>query len=154
MEELSPGVVDELVASDDLEALTRRSTEPLKTSPTKPGKKLATTSSDPRVRVTVRVAPDLSQRVSYWADKAGISTNEYVIEAIESAIRRENADYDLPTLEIARLEQLKDVVASLSSDVQNLTAMTQTGFDSLAGLTRGDNYLMDDEDGELGGVSI
>lgn len=73
-------------------------------------------------------------------------------EAIEEKIRRENGDYDLPTLEIARLGQLIDQMASLSTNVANLERVTVTGFDSLMGLTRGDNYLLDDEDGEIGEV--
>ena len=64
--------------------------------------------------------------------------------------RRENLDYDLPTLEIARLNELVDQVAALAKNSANLERVVTTGFDSLIGLTRGDNYLLDDEDGELG----
>lgn len=57
---------------------------------------------------------------------------------------------DLPTLEIARLNQLIDQMKSLSTNVANPEAVTINGFDSLMGLTRGDNYLLDAEDGEIG----
>ena len=96
--------------------------------------------------------PDTDARVQYWAGKAGVSANEYIAEAVEEKIRRENGDYDLPTLEIARLGQLIDQMASLSTNVANLEQVTLTGFDSLLGLTRGDNYLLDEEDGEIGEV--
>lgn len=108
------------------------------------------TSSGPRVRETVRLHRDTKERASYWADKANISVNEYLVEAIEEKIRRENGDYDLPTLEIARLNQIIDQMAALSTNVGNLERVTVTGFDSLMGLTRGDNYLLDAEDGEIG----
>jgi hypothetical protein len=111
-------------------------------------------TSAPRVRVPVRVHPDTKERAAYWADRANISVNEYMAEAVEEKIRRENGDYDLPTLEIARLGQIVDEMASLSTNVGNLERITTTGFDSLMGLTRGDNYLLDPEDGEIGGDDV
>jgi predicted DNA-binding protein len=106
--------------------------------------------TDTRVRVPVRLPPDTKERARYWADKANISVNEYISEAVEEKIRRENGDYELPTLEQARMNQLIDEVASLSTNVANLETVTTTGFDALMGLTRGDNYLLDPEEGEMG----
>ncbi|MFJ5739979.1 hypothetical protein [Streptomyces microflavus] len=98
----------------------------------------------------VRLGSDDKQRAAYWADRRGFSSvNEYVAEAVVEKIRRENLDYDLPTLEIARLNELVDQVAALAKNSANLERVVTTGFDSLIGLTRGDNYLLDDEDGEL-----
>ncbi|UQA91369.1 hypothetical protein [Streptomyces halobius] len=106
---------------------------------------------DRRRGMFVRLDPDDKQRAEYWADKRGFSSvNEYVAEAVVEKIRRENLDYDLPTLEIARLNELVDQVAALAKNSANLERVVTTGFDSLIGLTRGDNYLLDDEDGELG----
>jgi hypothetical protein len=78
-----------------------------------------------------------------------MSANEYMEEALQQAIAHENRDYDLPTAEIARLNQLVDVVTNLSSNIKSLEDVTVSGFDSLLGLTRGDNYLLEQEDGEL-----
>lgn len=103
-----------------------------------------------RQRTVIRLHPDTKERAKYWAARANVSVNEYMAEAVEEKIRRENGDYDLPTLEIARLGQLIDEVRSLSVNVGNLETVTHQGFDSLMGLTRGDNYLLDPEDGELG----
>ncbi|KOT47137.1 membrane protein [Streptomyces rimosus subsp. rimosus] len=98
----------------------------------------------------VRLSSDDKQRAEYWADKRGFSSvNEYVAEAVAEKIRRENLDYDLPTLEIARLNELVDHVAALAKNSANLERVVTAGFDSLIGLTRGDNYLLDEEDGEL-----
>ncbi|MYR58404.1 hypothetical protein GTY54_19900 [Streptomyces sp. SID625] len=106
--------------------------------------------SSGRQGMFVRLSLDDKQRAEYWADKRGFSSvNEYVAEAVAEKIRRENLDYDLPTLEIARLNELVDQVAALSKNSANLERVVITGFDSLIGLTRGDNYLLDDEDGEL-----
>ncbi|WP_329142971.1 hypothetical protein OIU91_04605 [Streptomyces sp. NBC_01456] len=108
-------------------------------------------SSNGRQGMFVRLSSDDKQRAEYWAGKRGFSSvNEYVAEAVVEKIRRENLDYDLPTLEIARLNELVDQVAALAKNSANLERVVTTGFDSLIGLTRGDNYLLDDEDGEPG----
>lgn len=103
-------------------------------------------------RRPVRLHPDTDQRLLYWSGRRDLSANAYIVEAIEEKIRRENQDYDLPTLEIARLNQLLDEMAALTVNVGNLETVTLRGFDSLIGLTRGDNYLLEEEDGELGVV--
>jgi hypothetical protein len=103
-----------------------------------------------RVRKPVRLHPDTAQRVGYWATKRELSENEYMAVAIEEKIARENGDYELPTLEQYRLNQLIDEVRALSTNAANLEAVVTSGFDSLLGLTRGDSYLLDEENGELG----
>lgn len=100
-------------------------------------------------RVTTTLTSDEFERLTYWAAKRGMSVNEYIAEAIRQAIAWENQDYPLPTLEQARLNQLIDVVNILSSNVKSMEGVVQSGFDSLLGLTRGDNYLLKHEDGEL-----
>lgn len=97
------------------------------------------------VKLTVRLPEDLKENVSYWATRYGISMNDYIIDAIERTIRYENKDYDIPSAEIARLNQLIDVITSLSSNVKSLENVTISGFDSLLGLTRGDNYLLEED---------
>lgn len=100
-------------------------------------------------RMTLRLPEDEYERLQYWAARREMSVNEYMAEALQQAIKRENQDYDLPTAEIARLNQLVDVVTNLSSNIKSLEDVTVSGFDSLLGLTRGDNYLLEHEDGEL-----
>lgn len=100
-------------------------------------------------RMTVRLPESLYKNLMYWATRHQMNGNDYIIEAIEMAIRHENKDYDLPTLEIARLNQLIDGLAVLSQNVYSLEHIVTCGFDSLTNLTRGDNYLLESEDGEL-----
>ena len=100
-------------------------------------------------RVTATIPEELYQQLSYWATQHQCSVNEYLKDAIESAIKRENGDYDLPTLEQQRLNQLIDAMTVLSSNVQSMEQIVISGFDSLLGLTRGDNYLLEDEDGDV-----
>lgn len=102
-----------------------------------------------RVRKAIRLHPDTSERADYWAKKRGLTENEYMALAVEEKIARENGDYDLPTLEIQRLNQLIDEIKALSTNSANLERVVATGFDTLLGLTRGDSYLLDEENGEL-----
>lgn len=100
-------------------------------------------------RLTLRLTDEEFKLLEYWAARREMSINEYMIESLSHMIKRENGDYDLPTAEIARLNQLIEVVMSLSSNVKSLENVTVSGFDSLLGLTRGDNYLLEHEDGEI-----
>lgn len=109
-----------------------------------------TGKSPDRVRKAIRLHPDTAQRVGYWSAQRGLSENEYLVLAIEEKIARENGNYDLPTLEQHRLNQLVDEIRSLSTNTANLERVVTSGFDSLLGLTRGDSYLLDEENGELG----
>lgn len=107
-------------------------------------------AANARMGLFVRLSPEDRERAQYWCDKRGYpSLGEYVAEAVAAQIRRENGDYDLPTLEIARLTQMCDLVKALSANVANLERVTTTGFDAIIGLTKGDSYLLDGEDGEL-----
>lgn len=103
---------------------------------------------DPR-RVALRLHPDTYERVGYWADRKGVSRNDFMVEAIEGAIDRINGNYDLPTLEIQRVNQLVDMVGGLSSNVASLEAVVRSMANSLIGLAKGDSYLLDDDSGEL-----
>lgn len=103
-----------------------------------------------RIRKWMRLHPDTVQRVTYWSGKRDLTEQEYLEQAVEEKIARENGDYDLPTLEIQRLNQLIDEIRALSTNSANLEAVVTSGFDSLMGMARGDSYLFDDEDGELG----
>ena len=101
------------------------------------------------VRISLRIDTDTHERLKYWSARKQVSLNAYIMDAIELMIAYENGDYDLPTAEIQRVNQLIDVVQSLVSSVDNLQNVTINGFDALVGITRGDNYLLKEEDGEL-----
>lgn len=100
-------------------------------------------------RITATIPNDMHVQLQYWANKKGISVNQYLYEALERAIAWENQDYPLPTLEAARLNQLVELIGGLKADINNLQNMTNTGFDSLLTLTKGDNYLLDTDDGDI-----
>lgn len=100
-------------------------------------------------RLTATIKEEEYQQIAYWSEKHECSVNDYLREAILSAIKRENSDYDLPTLEQQRLNQLVDRVDVMSANMQSLEQVIVAGFDSLLGLCKGDNYLLENEDGEI-----
>jgi hypothetical protein len=114
------------------------------------GSSVDQSGNDRRERVFTRLSKDEKQRAEYWAQRRGFpSVNEYVAEAVAEKIRRENLDFDIPDILTARINQVVDELKAVSTNVANLERVSTMGFDSLIGLTRGDNYLLDNEDGEL-----
>ena len=92
--------------------------------------------SENKKRMTVRISDAEYATVQFWSSKFGISENDFVREAIALKIRHSNGDYDLPTAEIQRLNQLIDLIGSLSSNISNLDAQNRTvSYSALSSLT-------------------
>ena len=100
-------------------------------------------------RLTLRLPETDFEKLSYWAKKADMSINEFVPVLLDMYISIKNGDYQLPTLEIQRLNQLIETVNVLSRNMQSLESITVNGFDSLLSLTKGDNYLLEDDDSDM-----
>lgn len=111
-------------------------------------------AKDKRIRKSVRLHPDTVMHIDYWSRKHDMPENEYLIEAIEEKIARENGDYALPTLEQQRLNQLIDEVRAVSTNVGSLEGILTTSLDSLLQIARGDSYLLDEDDGELSSADL
>lgn len=99
-------------------------------------------------RVTLRFDEDTVAMIKHWAKKEGMDFNEFVRDAVEFRIKWLLKDYPIPAMEIQRLNQLVDGIAALSSNVHSLEGVVTSGFDSLLGLTRGDNYLLEADGGD------
>ncbi len=97
-------------------------------------------------RVTATLDRDEYDKLAYIAEKKGVSMSEALRDAITLLIRYENEDYyPLAKLEAERINQLVDHIGILSSNIKNLENLTIEGFSSLINLTRGDNYLFDED---------
>lgn len=96
-------------------------------------------------RLTLRIEEEEFEKLKYWAEKKGVNVNQYVSDAITRQIKWDIGDFDIPTAEQMRLNQIIDALIALSSNVESLESVMHSGFDSLIGLTRGDNYLLDEE---------
>jgi hypothetical protein len=106
---------------------------------------MARKETDKRITATVDI--DLYDKFKYIADKKGVSVSDLLRDAIILKIRYENEDYyPLAKLEAERINQLVDHMSILSSNVKNLENLTIEGFSSLINLTRGDNYLFDEDE--------
>lgn len=98
-------------------------------------------------RVTATLDAGLYDKLVYTAEKRKQSLSECLRDAIQLLIRYENEDYyPLAKLEAERINQLVDAFMLLSANVKNLENVTIEGFSSLINITRGDNYLFDEED--------
>lgn len=104
-------------------------------------------------RITATLDQDLYQKLAYVAEKRGESLSECLRDAVQLLIRYENEDYyPLAKLEATRINQIVDHLSLLSANIKNLETLTIEGFASLINLTRGDNYLFDEEEGENPGT--
>ena len=108
-----------------------------------------TTSVKKTTRITATVDIDTYERMKYWAQAHGVSVNDYLRDAIDLKIAHENKDFQVPSLLVNRMNQTIDGMAVLSSNVKALERIVTSGFNSLLGLTRGENYLMEDDNGEV-----
>ena len=102
----------------------------------------ARTAAPSAVAVKIRLHPDLLQKCRYWADRDGLSVNEFISTAVEQVIGNRNNDYDLPVLEVQRLNQIVDALNTLSTNTRNLEQVVFDGLGSLLALARGDDYLL------------
>ena len=115
-------------------------------------------------RLTLRFSEEDYERLRYWANRSHISINALILKMLDQWIGIQNGDYELPTLEIQRLNQLVDAVEALRASQRSLESVVISGFDSLVSMTRGDNYILEhdvpgapgriDSCGDLGGLVI
>lgn len=100
-------------------------------------------------RLTVRLTDQDYEKISHFAEKEGKSMSDFMAEAAVFRINWLLADYPLAPLEVQRLNQLVDIVTGLSHNVHNLERVVTSGFDSFLRLTRGDNYLLDEDGSDV-----
>ena len=98
-------------------------------------------------RITATIDANVYDKLQYIADKKGASLSDILRDAIDLKIRYENEDYyPLAKLEAERINQLVDHISILSSNIKNLENLTIEVFSSLINITRGDNYLFEEEE--------
>ena len=100
-------------------------------------------------RHSMRMYPDEFNRLVYWSERHGMDRTEFLVAAMDHYIKWLNQDYDLPTAEIQRLNQMIDAVQNMAINQANLQSTVTNGFDAMLGIIRGDNYLVEKEEGEL-----
>lgn len=97
-------------------------------------------------KMSLRLTDDEFDLLNHYSDKWGKTKTDIMVDSFEHYIRWVNSDYDLPTAEIQRLNQMVDVVDRLIVSQENLERSTITGIESVLGFVRGENYLNDSEE--------
>ena len=100
-------------------------------------------------RVTIRIDDSDYEKIVHWAEKGEQSISEFMADAAMFKINFMMLDYPLAPLEVQRLNQLLDIITGMSHDVKNLTRIVTSNFDSLVSLTKGDNYLLDEDGSDV-----
>lgn len=94
-------------------------------------------------RMNLRLTDYEYERFNYWASEEGCSCSEFVVKLLDMWIDLKNGNYNLETLEVKRLNQLIEAMNVLADSQKSLENVVITGFDSLLSLTKGDDYLLD-----------
>lgn len=100
-------------------------------------------------KMSLRLTELEHQRLTHYAEKWGMSKTELLLDGVDHYIKWVNSDYDLPTAETARLNQLIDAVDRLSVNAQNTEKTMVSGFNTILGLSKGENMFSEPEEGEL-----
>lgn len=100
-------------------------------------------------RFTVNSQDETYDKIKYWSERENQTMTDFIEDAVNFKIKHLVGDYDLPTLEAQRLNQILDLLRVLSDNQQALESVVVHGFDSLLGLTRGDNYLLEESGEDL-----
>ena len=94
-------------------------------------------------RANIRMSEDLYNSVNYWAEKKNMKVADYIRDAIYVQIKRDNKDYDLPSLEAHRLNQIIDAIEAMDANLTCMQEMFRINFASLMEMANGTNYLID-----------
>lgn len=105
------------------------------------------------VRPQIRIDSRTWAAAQYWATggntgRPPMSTPDYVAEAIAEKVARDCGEFvGEESMLVARMGELIDAFTGLRQDVHNSMQISVRGFDTLVGLTRGDNFLgsLDDD---------
>lgn len=85
-------------------------------------------------------------KIEYWADIRKQSVSEFLNSAASLYIKFINEDYDIPTLEQQRLNQLIDSQERVAIRLQQLEKTVKSSTATMVRSTNGRNYLENDID--------
>lgn len=92
--------------------------------------------ADQKTRLYLELDPDLRDQVDYWQRKKGFaSRREFLTACVELYIAIQNQDYDLPTAEIARLNQMVEAINNNTDELHALRKSFNNAFDTILNLT-------------------
>ena len=101
-------------------------------------------------RITATI-PESYYHDLYWhANREGVSVNTILADAVQYYLEFKNGITTENEIFIDKMNQIIDRCLSLESTVGNMERNVISSLDSLVSLTRGDNYLLEGDNGEIG----
>lgn len=96
-------------------------------------------------RMELRVDADLYEEFRHFAETQQTSINQAMMDAMKWYMNYVYHDYDLPTAEVERLNQLIVSQEGLSESVRSMQRTMINGFRAILGVMHGSSYLESDE---------
>ena len=100
-------------------------------------------------KMSLRLTEDEYDKLNYYSEKWGMTKTDIMLESFEHYIRWVNSDYDLPTAMVQKVNQLTDAMNKLKVSNDNLIKSNNSGFETLIGFYRGENYLSEIDEEEF-----
>jgi len=101
------------------------------------------------VRVTVTLSDDMLMKLSYWAQKHGITINKYIADAVAFSVKKNAEGYKTLTQECERVNKCCELVLETNKAVSGMNKTIISDFDTLLSVTRGHNMFLREEDGDI-----
>lgn len=100
-------------------------------------------------KMSLRLTEDEYDKLNYYSEKWDMTKTDIMLESFEHYIRWVNSDYDLPTAMVQKVNQLTDAMNKLKVSNDNLIKSNNSGFETLIGFYRGENYLSEIDEEEF-----
>lgn len=94
-------------------------------------------------RKEISLPKDVIDKIAYWADNRDMTFSEMVDASTSLYIKFINEDYDLPTLEQRRLNELIESQYRIADELKQLQQTVMNTSAVLLRTTNGSNYLSD-----------
>lgn len=101
------------------------------------------------MRVTVTLSNDMLVKLGYWAQKHGITINQYIADAVAFSVKKNADGYKTLTQECERVNKCCELILKTNKAVSGMNKTIISGFDTLLSVTRGYNMFLREEDGDI-----
>lgn len=103
-------------------------------------------NNDNKKRISLRVDTDLLDKIKHFSYKEGISSNQWIEDAINHYINWINDDYDVPTASVQRINQILDLLVQNGELLKANQQYMKTGFETIISSVSDKGYLEDVSD--------
>lgn len=107
---------------------------------------IVASNNDNTKRISLRVDTDLLDKIKHFSYKEGISSNQWIEDAINHYINWINDDYDVPTASVQRINQILDLLAQNGELLKANQQYMKTGFETIISSVSDKGYLEDVSD--------